>query len=129
MWKNQKLLPIEERGAFKSMALGFILMLAGVIALYYGNMFIGNLVERMEKQNFSPMLHGATFSILIHGLQVLLLFLAWISVSKGISHYFGRHEIAVKLLVSSVGICMTWIVFPLLSNLLVYSFKIGRAHV
>ncbi|MCL2011072.1 MAG: hypothetical protein FWG71_11100, partial [Synergistaceae bacterium] len=58
-------------------------------------------------------------------MQVLLLFLAWIAVGNGISRYFGRAEIAVRLLVSSVGIWITWIVFPFLSNLLVYSFPIN----
>jgi len=56
---------------------------------------------------------------------MLLLFLAWISVGKGISSYFGRYELAVKLIVSSVGISITWIVFPILSSLLVYSFPIN----
>jgi len=125
MWENQRLLPVEERGAFKSILLGFFLMLLGVIALYYGNTFIGYVTQRLESRNFGPMLFGSTFSLLVHGLQMLLLFLAWISIGKGISSYLGRYELAVKLIVSSSGIWVTWIVFPLFSNLLEYSFPVN----
>ena len=125
MWGNQKLLPIEERGAFKSIVLGFVLMLTGTAALYYGNIFIENYSEHLESNSFPPMLVVTTFSVLIHGLQMLLLFLAWISISRGISRYFGRAEIAVRLLVSSAGIWATWVVFPLLSKPLVYSFPLN----
>jgi len=100
-------------------------MMLGVIVLYYGNMFIGYITQHLGSRNFGPMLFATTFSIVVHGLQVLLLFLAWISVGKGISFYFGRYELAVKLIVSSAGIYITWIVFPLLSHQLEYSFPIN----
>lgn len=124
MWKNPKLIPVEERGAFKYMVLGFTLMLCGTLTLYYGNAVIAILVRRVEEHNFSLMLFGV-LNIFIHGLQVLLLLLAWISISSGISRYLGRHLILIKLLVSSVGIWITWTVFPLLSDLFVFSFPIS----
>ena len=121
MWKNLKLLPVKERGAFNSIVLGFVLMLIGVVVLYYGNMFMENYALRPENRNFTPMLLGATASVLIHGLQILLLLLSWISIGKGIGYYFGRFDLTVRLLVSLVGIWVIWIVLPLLSDLLVFS--------
>jgi len=121
MRKNQKLLPVEERGAFKNIVRGFVLMLLGVISLYYGNMSLTNYAEHLERHGLGSILFGAAFSVLIHGLQVLLLLLSWMSIGKGISHYIGRFELAIKLLVAMLGIWLTWIAFPLLSDLLVYS--------
>jgi len=125
MWENQKLLPVEERGAFISIVLGLFLLFAGIAVLYYGNIFIGYITQRLERRNFGPMLFGATFSLLVHGLQVLFLYLAWISIGQGISSYFGRFELLIKLLVSSVGIWMTYLVLPTWSLLLEYSIPIN----
>jgi len=125
---SQNLIPVETLGALKSLANGFVLMLFSVLSLYYGNLLIVTYAEHLQyhnySHNFSHMLFGAGASIFIRGVQVLSLLLAWILIGKGISHYLGRFELAIRLLVSSVGIWMTWVVFPVLSDLLVYSFPL-----
>jgi len=126
MLNYQNLIPMEEWGAFKSITQGFVLMLASLITLYYGNILIAGYAAHLENYNygynFSHMLFGVGSSLLVHGLQVLLLLLAWISIGRGVSHYLGRFELAIRLLVSSIGIWATWIILPMFSTLLVYSF-------
>ena len=123
--KDQDLIPAEERGAFKSIVQGLVLMLSSVVTLYYGNIMIATYAAHLESHgysySFSHMLFGAGFSLLIHGLQVLLLLLAWLQIGRGISNHLGRFELAIRLLVSLIGIWMTWIMLPVISDLLVYS--------
>jgi len=125
MEKNQKLLPVEERGAFKNIIQGFVLMLGSLISLYYGNMFVISYIERLGGHNFRPIFFGAVFSVLIHSLQILLLLLSWMSIGKGISSYVGRFELTVRIFVSLIGIWITWITFSLSSDLLMYSFPLN----
>jgi signal transduction histidine kinase len=125
MLGNQALLPIVERGAFKRILCGIFILLVDWIVLYFGNLYIAHVTERLREQDFSLMFFGSTFSVFVHGSQVLLLLLAWVLIGKGAGNYFRRAELAVSLLFSSVGIWATWTVLPLLSNRLYYTFPLS----
>ena len=90
MWKIQTLLPLAERGAFKRILWGFGILLLGTLSLYYGNLHVSHVIARLEDRVSAPMLLGGTFSVLVHGSQVLLLLLAWVQIGRGIGSYFGR---------------------------------------
>ncbi|MDR1977238.1 MAG: HAMP domain-containing histidine kinase [Synergistaceae bacterium] len=125
MLENQTLLPVVERGAFKRILLGIFILLVGVVALYYGNLYIAHVTERLRERAFGPMLFGSTFSVLVHGSQVLLLLLAWVLIGKGVGYYFRRVEFVISLLFSSVGIWTSWTVLPLFSEKLEYTFPLS----
>jgi signal transduction histidine kinase len=122
---NHTLLPVEERGAFKRIFFGIFLLLADWVGLYYGNLYIAYVAKRLQERAFGPMFFGSTFSVLVHGSQVLLLLLAWVLISKGVGYYFRRVELAISLIFSSVGIWATWTVLPLFSSNLEYTFPLN----
>ena len=125
MLENQTLLPIVERGAFKRILCGIFVLFVDWIVLYFGNLYIAHVTERLREQDFSLMFFGSPFSVFVHGSQVLLLLLAWVSIGRGVGNYFRRVELAASLIFSSVGIGVTWTVLPLLSNRLYYTFPLS----
>ncbi|MDR2179929.1 MAG: HAMP domain-containing histidine kinase [Synergistaceae bacterium] len=125
MLENQSLLPVAERGAFKRILFGIFFLLIDWIGLYYGNLYIAHVTERLREREFGPMFFGSSFSLLVHGSQVLLLLLGWVLIGKGVGYYFRRVELAISLVFSSIGIWATWTVLPLLSNRLRYTFPLS----
>jgi signal transduction histidine kinase len=125
MLETQTLLPVAERGAFKRILFGIFLLLGGWIGLYYGNLYIAHVAERLRERDFGPMFFGSTFSVLVHGSQILLLLLAWVLIGKGVGYYFRRAELAISLVFSSLGIWATWTVLPLFSGSLRYTFPLS----
>ncbi|MDR1376452.1 MAG: HAMP domain-containing histidine kinase [Synergistaceae bacterium] len=124
MLRNHTFLPVEERGAFKRILFGIFLLLADWAGLYYSNLYIAYVTEHLQAREFGPMFFGSTFSVLVHGSQVLLLLLAWVLIGKGAGYYFRRAELAISLIFPSVGIWATWTVLPLFSANLEYSFPL-----
>ena len=125
MLETQTLLPVAERGAFKRILFGIFLLLGGWVGLYYGNLYIVHVAERLRERDFGPMFFGSTFSVLVHGSQILLLLLAWVLIGKGVGYYFRRVELAISLIFSSLGIWATWTVLPLFSGNLRYTFPLS----
>ena len=125
MWKDETLLPIAERGALKRMAGGLCVLALGFALLYLGNLYVAHVVARLEGRNFGPLLFGTTFSVLVHGSQVLLLLLAWVAIGRGAGYYFSRASLAVNLAISSLGIWVSWTMPPMLSPNLVYTFPLS----
>jgi signal transduction histidine kinase len=125
MWENRTFLPIEERGAFKSIVLGIFVLLGGCAVLYYGNRYIAFMIVRLQEREFGPMLFGSAWGVFVHGSQVILLLLAWGLIGRGIAYYFHRAELIVELVFSSLGIWALWTVLPLLSSNLTYTFPLN----
>ncbi|MDR1623151.1 MAG: HAMP domain-containing histidine kinase [Synergistaceae bacterium] len=125
MWGNQTLLPVVERGAFQRILLGIFILLVDWVGLYYGNLHIAHVAERLRERAFGPMFFGSTFSVLVHGSQILLLLLGWALIGKGVGYYFRRAELAISLVFSSVGIWAAWTVLPLISSQLTYTFPLS----
>lgn len=125
MWETRTILPLTERGAFKRIVLGLFILMLGVIVLHYGNLYVSHVTIRLEGREFGPMLFGSVFSVLVHASQVLPLLLAWVLIGRGTGYYFNRAELAVNLLLSSVGIWATWTALPLLAPALYYTFPMN----
>jgi signal transduction histidine kinase len=125
MLENQTLLPVAERGAFKRILIGIFILLADWVGLYYGNLYIAYVIERLREREFGPMFFGSSFSVLVHGSQILLLLLAWVLIGKGVGYYFRRVELTISLIFSSIGIWATWTVLPLFSDNLRYTFPLS----
>ncbi|MDR1378768.1 MAG: HAMP domain-containing histidine kinase [Synergistaceae bacterium] len=125
MVENRTLLPIEERGAFKRILLGILILLAGCTVLYFGNRYVAYMISRLQERSFGLMLFGSTLGVLVHGGQVILLLVAWGLIGRGIGYYFHRTELIAGLSFSSLGIWAVWTVFPLLSRNLVYTFPLN----
>jgi signal transduction histidine kinase len=125
MGGKQTLLPYSERGAFKQIMGGFCAFLVGIVVLYYGNLYVQHITSRLEGRDFGPVLFGASFRVLIQGSQVSLLLLGWVLIGRGVGSYFSRVELAVNLILSSVGIGVNWAVLPLFSEKLTYNFPLN----
>jgi len=120
----ETMVPVRERGALKRILSGLCVLFVGVIILYYGNLYVNHVITRLSDRAFGPMLFGSAFSVLVHGAQVLLLFLGWILIGKGTGYYFSQAEVAVSVVLSCVGIGLSWVVFPILSPGLDYTFPL-----
>jgi signal transduction histidine kinase len=125
MKANQTLLPHAERGALRCILGGACAFLIGILVLYYGNVYVLFLMNRLEGRDFGPMLFIATFKVLIHGSQVSLLLLAWGLIGRGVGGYFSQMELAVNIVLSSAGIGISWMVLPLFSDNLSYTFPLN----
>ncbi|MDR1873677.1 MAG: HAMP domain-containing histidine kinase [Synergistaceae bacterium] len=120
----ETMMPLQERGALKCILAGFSVLLLGLAVLYYGNLYVTYIIARLSNRDFGPMLFGTTFSVLVHGVQVLLLLLAWDLIGKGAGSYFGRAEVFVSITFSVVGIWLSWVVFPLIHPFFSYTFPL-----
>ncbi|MDR1730784.1 MAG: HAMP domain-containing histidine kinase [Synergistaceae bacterium] len=119
-----KLNPVQERGALKRIMAGICILMTGVVVLYWGNRYMAIVIERLSHREFGPMLFGSVFSVLIHGSQILLLLLGWVLIGNGAGYYFTQARIFVSIILSSVGIWLSWITFPLLHRWLTYTFPL-----
>jgi signal transduction histidine kinase len=110
------LLPLENRGSFKHITSGLLILAAGAFLLYSGNRYTEHFAEHLTGRNFEVALYGAAFGIFLHGAQVFFLLLGWVLIGQGAGGHFRRGELFVNLALSSVGIWASWTILPLFSE-------------
>jgi signal transduction histidine kinase len=115
----EELLPIEERGSFKRITSGLLMLAVGVLLLYSGNRYTEHLIDNLAGRSFVVVLYCAAFGVFVHGAQVFLLLLGWVMIGQGVGSYFRLGEFVsnfANLALSSAGIWASWRILPLLSG-------------
>ncbi len=109
----------------KSLLSGFIILVLGIVVLYYGNYFNETLSKMTYEKGSGRDMFCAVLSMFIHCAQVSILTISWILISHKLGGIFYSASHFISVMLPPLGIAATWHILPLLSSKLVYSFPMN----